>query len=89
VKFVDVGYDRTTTVDVTMKQYPIIEHEIQGKPQSKDRIVYIDVPWYRKPYVTGPAIVVLAVTVGIIAGVLVHDFPQYDNCRKVGGASCD
>lgn len=89
VKFVDVSYGRTTTVDVSMKQYPIIEHEIQGKPQSRDTVRYVEVPWYRKPLVTGTAIVVLAVTVGIIAGSLAHDFPRYDNCRKVGGASCD
>jgi hypothetical protein len=43
---------------------------------------------WRRWYVTGPAIVVLAVGAGLIAGAIAHDFPQYDNCRKVGGAGC-
>ena len=34
----------------------------------------------------GPAIAVLAVGAGVIAGAIAHDFPTYDNCRKVGGA---
>jgi hypothetical protein len=89
VKFVDVAYGKVTPVDVNMKQYPIIEHDIQGKPVSRDSVRYIDPPWYRRPYVTGPVIVVLAITAGVITAALVHDFPSYDNCRKVGGdGSC-
>lgn len=90
VKFVEVDYGRTTPVDVTMKQYPIVEHSIQGKPTSTDRIEYTEVPWYRKPYVTGPAIVVFAIGVGIITAYATRDeFPDYDNCRKVGGGMCN
>lgn len=88
VKFVDVDFDKTTTVDVGMKQYPIIEHDIQGKPIGRDTVEYVDVPWYRKPLYYGAGIAVLAITVGIIAAVASDNFPDYDNCRKVGGDSC-
>jgi hypothetical protein len=88
VKFVDVGYGRTTAIDVTMKQYPIIEHDIQGKPTSRDTVQYIEPPWYRRPLYYGIAIGVLAVSAGLIAGAIAHDFPAYDNCRKVGGTNC-
>jgi len=88
VKFVDVDYGKTTAIDVTMKQYPIIEHDIQGKPIGRDTIEYVDPPWYRRPLYYGIAIGVLAISAGIIAGAIAHDFPQYDNCRQVGGAGC-
>lgn len=88
VKFVDVDYGKTTAIDVTMKQYPIIEHDIQGKPIGRDTTEYFDPPWYRRPLYYGIAIGVLAISAGIIAGAIAHDFPQYDNCRKVGGAGC-
>lgn len=88
VKFVDVDYGKTTAIDVTMKQYPIIEHDIQGKPIGRDTTEYIEPPWYRRPLYYGIAIGVLAISAGIIAGAIAHDFPQYDNCRKVGGSGC-
>jgi hypothetical protein len=88
VKFVDVGYGKTTTIEVTMKQYPIVEHDIQGKPVGRDTVQYIDPPWYRRPLYTGIAIGVLAISAGLIAGAIAHDFPAYDNCRKVGGTGC-
>jgi hypothetical protein len=88
VKFVEVPYGRTTDVPVSMKQYPIVEHDIQGRPGSADTIEYIDPPLWRRPYVAGPAIVVLAIVTGIVVARVAHDFPDYDNCRKVGGAGC-
>lgn len=88
VKFVDVDFDKTTTVDVGMKQYPIIEHDIQGKPMSRDTVQYVDVPWYRKPLYYGAGIAILAIGAGIVAAALSDNFPDYDNCRKVGGDSC-
>ena len=81
VKFVDVDYGKTTPVDVNMKQYPIIEHDIQGKPISRDRVSYTKPPWYLQPYLTGPVIAVAAVvtvavtlavsaTAGILSGMI-------------------
>ena len=88
VKFVEVGYGRTTDVQVTMKQYPIVQHDVQGKPLGADTVEYVDPPWWRRPYVAGPAIAVTAIIVGVIVYRVTHDFPDYDNCRKVGGAGC-
>jgi hypothetical protein len=88
VKFVDVEYGKTTDVQVAMKQYPIVQGDIREQAGPRDTIIWEDPPLWRRWYVTGPAIVVLAVGAGVLAGVLAHDFPQYDNCRKVGGAGC-
>jgi hypothetical protein len=75
-------------VQVGMTQYARIDHDIQGKPVNTDQIEYIDPPWWRRPYVYGPAAVILAVGVGVLVGTLVHDFPDGE-CRKVGGNMCD
>lgn len=88
VRFVDVPYANTVEVPVNLTQYARVEHDIQGKPINTDQIEYIDPPWWRRPYVYGPAAVVLAVGVGILVGTLVHDFPDGE-CRKVGGAMCE
>lgn len=87
VRFVDVPYGDTIDVPVNMTQYARIDHDIQGKPINTDQIIYIDPPWWRRPYVYVPAAVILAVGVGILVGTVVHDFPEGE-CRKVGGASC-
>jgi len=84
VRFVDVTYGKTTEVPVGMHQYATIEHDVHAAPVSRDKIEYIDPPLWRRPYVVGPAIGVLAITAGIIAGVIAHKFPPYDNCRRVG-----
>jgi hypothetical protein len=88
VRFVDVPYASTVDVPVNMTQYARIDHDIQGKPVNTDQVVYIDPPWWRRPYVYGPAAVLLAVGVGVLVGAIVHDFPDGE-CRKVGGAACD
>jgi hypothetical protein len=88
VKFVDVVYGKTTAIDVSMKQYPIVEHDIQGKPVSRDSVEYTQPPWYRRPLYYGIAIGVVAVAAGIVAGAIAHDFPAYDNCRRVGSMDC-
>jgi PEGA domain len=87
VRFVDVPYASTVEVPVNMTQYARIDHDIQGKPVNTDQIIYIDPPWWRRPYVYGPVAVVLAVGVGILVGTIVHNFPDGE-CRKVGGNDC-
>lgn len=88
VKFVEVEYGKTTDVQVTMKQYPIVEHDIQARPGTTDTIIYDDPPLWRRPYVAGPVILVAAVGIGFLAGWLANNFPDYNNCRKVGADKC-
>jgi hypothetical protein len=88
VKFVEVDYGRTTDVQVGMKQYPIVEHDIKEKPGARDTIIYSDPPLWRRPYIAGPAIAVIAIVAGFVAAKIAHDFPDYDNCRKVGSPGC-
>jgi hypothetical protein len=88
VKFVDVDYAKTTDVQVSMKQYPIVQGDIHQQAGPRDTIIWHEPPLWRRWYVAGPAIVVLAVGAGVIAGAIAHDFPKYDNCRQVGGAGC-
>lgn len=87
VKFIDVSYGKTTDVAVGMTQYPIITHDLQGKPISTDKITYIDPPWYRRPIAVGIGAGVLLVATAIIVGNLVHTFPDGE-CRRVGGEKC-
>jgi len=88
VKFVEVTYGKTTDVQVSMKQYPIVEHDVRAKPEGRDSVEYVDPPLWRRWYVAGPAILVLGVGAAIITSALTHNFPDYDNCRKVGGPNC-
>ncbi len=87
VKFIDVPYNQTTDVVVGMTQYPIIQHDLQGKPISTDRITYVDPPWYRRPIAVGVGATVLLVATAIIVANVVHSFPAGE-CRRVGGAPC-
>nr|MBA3397816.1 PEGA domain-containing protein [Deltaproteobacteria bacterium] len=87
VRFIDVGYGKTTEVAVGMTQYPIIRRDLAGKPMNRDDISYVDPPLWRRWYVVVPAAVGLAIVSGIIAGYLAHDLPD-GQCRKVGGEPC-
>ncbi|HEY0989621.1 MAG TPA: PEGA domain-containing protein [Kofleriaceae bacterium] len=87
VRFIDVEFGKTTDVAVGMQQYPIVEHDLQGKPINRDRIEYVDPPLWRRWYVVGPAAVGLAIVTGFAVAYAAHSFPS-DNCRKVGGPSC-
>ncbi|HZJ67833.1 MAG TPA: PEGA domain-containing protein [Kofleriaceae bacterium] len=87
VRFIDVEFGKTTDVAVGMQQYPIVEHDLQGKPINRDRIEYVDPPLWRRWYVVGPAAVGLAIVTGFAVAYAAHNFPS-DNCRKVGGPSC-
>lgn len=87
VRFIDVEYGKTTDVAVGMLQYPIIQHDLQGKPENRDRVEYVEPPLWRRWYVVGPAAVGLAILTGIVVSYATHDFPG-DDCRKVGGGNC-
>jgi len=87
VRFIDVEFGKVVDVPVGMQQYPIVRHDLQGKPISRDRIEILEPPLWRRWYVVGPAAVGLAIVTGIIVGYAVHNFPDGD-CRKVGGESC-
>ena len=88
VRFIDVEFGKTTDVTVGMQQYPIVEHDLQGKPVSRDRVEYVEPPLWRRWYVVGPAAVGLAILTGIIVGYAAHDFPA-GACHKIGSAgSC-
>jgi hypothetical protein len=87
VRFIDVGYGKTTEVAVPLQQYSIVRRDLQGKPQSRDQIVYVDPPWWRRWYVVGPAAVGLAVVTGVIASAIAYD-PFAGRCVKVGGGGC-
>jgi hypothetical protein len=88
IKFIDVTYGKTTDVPVGLQQYPIVEHDLKAKPTSLDKVILVDPPLWRRWYVAGPAIVVLAVGVGVLAGALANKYPGYDDCRMLGGAKC-
>ena len=87
VKFIDVGYGKTTEVPVGMQQYPMIEQNVKARPTNLDHIEYVDPPVWRRWYVVGPAATALAVIVGILAYRHAHHFGG-DNCRLVGGDPC-
>ncbi|MBA3453589.1 MAG: PEGA domain-containing protein [Deltaproteobacteria bacterium] len=88
VRFIDVPYNRTTEVAVGMAAYPIIKHDLQGKPINSDTIQYIEPPWYRRPVVVAGGAIIVTVASAVIVALLVND-PLGGRCRKVGGGSCD
>jgi len=84
VRFVDVGYGKTTEVAVGMQQYPIVQHDIKGNPINRDKIEYVDPPLWRRWYVAGPAAAALAIAIGVVTYDLAHRFPSAQ-CRDPGG----
>ncbi|MEO8549452.1 MAG: hypothetical protein ABI678_05750 [Kofleriaceae bacterium] len=88
IKFIDVSYGKTTDVPVGLQQYPIVEHDLKAKPTSLDKVIVVEPPLWRRWYVAGPALVVLAVGVGVLAGALANKYPAYDDCRMLGGNKC-
>jgi hypothetical protein len=87
VRFIDVEFGKTLDVPVGMQQYPIVRHDLAGKPLELDRIEYLDPPLWRRWYVVGPAAIGLAVVTAVIVGYAAHNFPDGD-CRKVGVGAC-
>jgi PEGA domain len=88
VRFIDVEFGKTTDVAVGMQQYPIVQHDLQGKPINRDQIEYIAPPVWRRWYVVGPAAVGLAIITGIIVAYATHDFPGGGKCHEVGAGNC-
>jgi hypothetical protein len=87
VRFIDVEFDKTTSVAVDMQQYPITRKDLAGKPINRDKIVLIEPPLWRRWYVVGPAAVGLAIVTAVIVSYAAHNFPDGD-CRMVGGSRC-
>ena len=87
VRFIDVDFGKTGDVAVGLQQYPIVHHELPGRPIDRSRIEYVDPPVWRRWYVVGPAAVGLAILTGVAVAYLVHDFPPGE-CRKLGGVGC-
>jgi hypothetical protein len=87
VRFVDVTYGAKTEVPVSMQSFGTIEHDIKGKPTNLDHITYVEPPLWRRWYVTGPAVLVLAIGTGIALSYLNH-LPDADAKCKVGGGMC-
>jgi len=85
VRFVDVTYGNKTEVPVTMQNYGTIEHDIKGKPTNLDKVEYYEPPMWRRWYVAGPAIVVLAVAAGVI---FASHPPGADAKCTVGSGTC-
>src|SRR5262249_55165378 len=88
VRFEEVVYGTTTEVAVGMQQYPIVEQDLKGKPKNLDRVEYVEPPLWRRWYVAGPAVVLLAVGTGILAAAIAQGFPAADQCRKGGAMGC-
>ena len=87
VRFIDVRFDATTDVAVAMSQYPIIRRDIRGNPIDRDKLAYVDPPWWRRWYVVGPAAVGLVAITGVVVAFVVHDLPS-PPCRTLAGDRC-
>jgi hypothetical protein len=66
VRFVDVPYGKTSELAVGMQQYPIIQHDVKGLPSSRDHVVYVDPPVWRRWYVVTPVAIALGVVTAIV-----------------------
>lgn len=88
VRFIDIPYGKTLDVPVNMTQYPMVSHDLQGKPLDTDHVVYDDPPRWRRPIVIVPVAIIVAVGVGLIVGHYTHALPAHDACRYVGGELC-
>ena len=61
------------------------QHDIQGKPRNLDTVVYTDPPLWRRWYVAGPTIAVLAIAAGVI---FANHLPGADSHCTVGDGMC-
>ena len=85
IKFIDVAYDRTIDVPVHMQEYPIVEHDVRAANSfERGNVTYVDPPLWRRWYVAGPVIAVVAVGVGLLAYHFAHDGLDATTCRPIG-----
>jgi hypothetical protein len=85
VRFVEVTYGAKTEVPVSLKSYGTIEHDIEGKPRNLDTVIYTEPPLWRRWYVAGPTIAVLAIAAGVI---FANHLPGADAHCTVGDGTC-
>ncbi len=87
VRFVDISFRGDTTVEVSMKQFPITETELTGTGTKgpRGKITYIDdpTPWYRKWWAIAAFSGILVVGAAATAGVIA-DGVDADTVRPVG-----
>lgn len=76
VRFVRVGFDKTTQIVVSLKQFPIISEELRSKRRARavapvrpgQEIRYRPLPWYKRWwFVTSVGVAVLAATLTTVA----------------------
>jgi len=70
MRFVDVAFEKTTPIKVSLKQFPIISEEMKAKhrkrlaPAPGGQTVYRPLPWYKRWwFITALGVVVLTATV--------------------------
>jgi hypothetical protein len=88
VRFVDVAFGKVTTVPVGMQQYPIVQHEVTGRPINLDKTLYVEPPLYRRWYVAAPAALLLLTVTAIIAHEVSGGGLDVDRCRTLSGSDC-
>jgi PEGA domain-containing protein len=87
IKFIDVTYGKTVDVPVRMQEYPIVEHDVRARPTSRDRVIVIEPPLWRRWYVTAPVITVLAIAAGILTYHFTSDILARP-CHPIDGTTC-
>jgi len=77
MRFVDVAFEKTTEIKITLKQYPIISEEMKQKARRRtgpvvvlpgQQVLYRPLPWYKRWwFVTSVGAAVLAATLTTVA----------------------
>jgi len=82
VRFVDVGFQANTTIDVALQQFPIVSSEITGGPAAN--VTYLDkpAPWYRKWWAIAAFSGIVAIGAAATAGIIA-DGVDADTVRPV------
>lgn len=77
MRFVDVAFEKTTEIKISLKQYPIISEEMKQKArkpigpvavQPGQQVLYRPLPWYKRWwFITSVGVAVLAATLTTVA----------------------